>query len=63
MRKAAETELARIDALLDRRLTLDGLSRYDAIRLALRVCEQTDPKGDVAASLRLAALDGEVTRG
>ena len=61
VREAAETELAAIDALLDRRHALDGLtSRYDKILLALRVAERADPKGEIAAGLRraLAARDG-----
>jgi len=36
-------------ALLARRITLDGLTRVQKIALALRVCEETDPKGEVAA--------------
>ena len=48
LRKAAE-ELQRIDSLLARRITLDGLTRVQKIALALRVCEETDPKGAIAA--------------
>lgn len=48
VREAAE-ELQRIDNLLARRITLDGLTRVQKIALALRVCEETDPKGEVAA--------------
>ncbi len=48
VREAAE-ELQRIDNLLARRVTLDGLTRVQKIALALRVCEETDPKGAIAA--------------
>ena len=47
--REAEEELQRIDSLLARRITLDGLTRVQKIALALRVCEETDPKGEVAA--------------
>lgn len=52
VREAAE-ELQRIDSLLDRRSALDGLTRVQKIALALRVCEETDPKGEVAARYAL----------
>ncbi len=64
----AEQELHRIDDLLDRRLTLDGLTRVQKIGLALKVCEETDPKGEIArkyvVSTRAAlAPEDEVDRG
>ena len=57
VREAAE-ELQRIDNLLARRITLDGLTRVQKIALALRVCEETDPRGAIAARYR-AARGGE----
>jgi hypothetical protein len=54
----AGRELAAIDARLQRRATLDGLTRLQKIELALRVCEETDPKGEVAARYVATAAKG-----
>lgn len=51
--REAEDELQRIDNILARRITLDGLTRVQKIALALRVCVETDPKGEVAARCAL----------
>ncbi|MDP2317515.1 MAG: hypothetical protein Q8P41_31815 [Pseudomonadota bacterium] len=40
--------LREIDMRLERRSAIDGLTRLQAIELALKVCAETDPKGEIA---------------